>query len=132
MRIAVKQPAFSGKSSFKTWLYSIAKYTAVDYIRKHKPFSFISFQDCTETSDMVDIENQLIKNEQKKMLHKTMSTLKRDYRQVLYLSFFENMSNSDIADIMGKSNRQIENLIYNAKKSLKVKLEKEGFSYDEF
>ncbi len=132
VRIAIKQPAFSGKSSFKTWLYSIAKYTAVDYMRKHKPFSFVSFQDCTETSDMTDIENQLIKCEQKKMLHRAMGTLKRDYRQVLHLSFFEDMNNSDIADIMGKSNRQVENLIYNAKKSLKAKLEKEGFRYDEF
>lgn len=32
---------------------------------------------------------------------------------------------------MKKTNRQIENLIYRAKKALKKELEKEGFVYEE-
>ena len=50
----------------------------------------------------------------------------------MYLSYFEDMSNEEIADIMKKKRRQIENLIYNAKKALRFKLEKEGFRYEKF
>ena len=32
---------------------------------------------------------------------------------------------------MKKSRKQIENLLYNAKKALKSELEKEGFDYEE-
>lgn len=64
-------------------------------------------------------------------MHKAMETLNPDYRQVLYLSFFEDMSNAEIAAVMRKSKRQIEVLIYRAKISLKSKLEKEGFIYEE-
>ena len=130
--IAVKQPDFSSRSSFKTWLYSIGRHTAVDYIRKHRRFHFISFQECADIPDITDIECELIKNEQKKLLHKAICSLKEDYRQVLYLSYFEDMSNEEIAEIMKKKRRQIENLIYNAKKALKSKLEKEGFKYEKF
>ncbi len=130
--IAVKQPDFSARSSFKTWLYSIGRHTAVNYMRKHRRFRFVSFQECADIPDITDIESELINNEQKKSLHKAICSLKEDYRQVLYLSYFEDMSNEEIADIMKKKRRQIENLIYNAKKALRFKLEKEGFRYEKF
>ena len=130
--IAVKQPDFSARSSFKTWLYSIGRHTAVDYIRNHRRFHFVSFQECADIPDNTDIESELIKNEQKKLLHKSICSLKEEYRQVLYLSYFEDMSNEEIAEIMKKKRRQIENLTYNAKKALRSKLEKEGFRYEKF
>lgn len=132
IRIAIKQPDFSGKSSFKTWLYSIGRHTAVDYIRKHRRFHFISFHECADIPDRTDIECELIKSEQEKILHNAIRSLKDDYRQVLYLSYFEDMNNEEIADIMKKKRRQIENLIYNAKKALKSQLEKEDFNYENF
>ena len=64
------------------------------------------------------------------MLHKTLQKLNPDYRQVLYLVFFENFSNSETAKIMHKTKRQVENLLYRAKQSLKSELEKEGFKYE--
>ncbi len=40
------------------------------------------------------------------------------------------MTNEQIAAVMKKSKRQIENLIYQAKRSLKSELEQEGFHYE--
>ncbi|MBP0966052.1 MAG: RNA polymerase subunit sigma-24, partial [Oscillospiraceae bacterium] len=50
---------------------------------------------------------------------------------VLYLSYFEGFSNAEIAVIMKKSRRQIEALLYNAKKALRTELERSGFAYEE-
>ncbi|MDE7094522.1 MAG: RNA polymerase subunit sigma-24, partial [Oscillospiraceae bacterium] len=47
-----------------------------------------------------------------------------------YLSYFEDFSNAETAKIMRKTKRQIENLLYNARKSLKLELEKDGFHYE--
>ena len=60
-----------------------------------------------------------------------MKNLNSEYYQVLYLVYFENFSNAEISIIMKKNKRQIENLIYRAKKALKAELEKEGFEYEE-
>ena len=64
------------------------------------------------------------------MLHKAIQRLKPEYEQVLYLSYFENFSNKETAAIMKKTTRQVENLLYNAKKALKNELEKEGYVYE--
>ena len=34
VELVVKKPRFSGKSSFRTWLFSIGRYIAYDYIKK--------------------------------------------------------------------------------------------------
>ena len=65
------------------------------------------------------------------MVHRALSRLQLEYRQVLYLKYFEDFNNSQIAGIMKKNIRQIENLIYRAKQSLKSELMKEGMSYEE-
>ena len=67
-----------------------------------------------------------IKNESKIVLHKAMKMLKPEYSQVLWLVYFEGFSNAHIALVMNKSKKQVENLVFRAKQSLKSTLEKEG------
>ena len=117
VRLAVKKPRFNGKIYFKTWLYSIAKHCALDYLRK--------------SSKMADFPERL-KEEQKIELHRAMRRLKPEYAQVLYLMYFEEFDTAEIARIMKKSKRQIGDLLYRAKKTLKTELEKEGFVYEEY
>ena len=131
IKLYVKRPRFSGKSTFKTWLYSIGRFTAIDYIRKHSKYASASIDDFYSLADREEIENNYIKDEQKIMLHQTMQKLNSDYRQVLYLIYFEDFDTSQTAKIMHKTNRQITYLLYRAKKSLKSELEREGFSYEE-
>ena len=129
-KLAVKKPRFSGKSSFKTWLYSIARNAAIDGMRKRKRISDKPVDDFYDLSDERNIEQDYLREEQKISLHRAMETLNSDYRQVLYLTFFEGMSNAEAASVMRKSSRQIENLLYRAKLALRSKLEKEGFEYE--
>ena len=59
-----------------------------------------------------------------------MRKLRPDHQQVLWLVYFEDMSNKDAARVMGKSVRSVEALLFRARKSLKAQLEKEGISYE--
>ena len=43
----------------------------------------------------------------------------------------ENKYIKQVAKVMKKSKRQVENLIYRAKRALKTELDKEGFIYEE-
>ncbi len=132
VKLAVKKPKFDGKCAFKTWLYTIARNCALNYKRYRSRFSDAPIDENFCLSDETDIERQYLLEEQKIELHKAMKNLKPEYFQVLYLKYFENFDIENIAKVMHKSKRQIENLTYRAKKSLKSELEKAGFHYEEF
>lgn len=129
-KIAVKKPVFKGKSSFKTWLYSIGRNAAIDAIRKNSRISSFSIDDYTNIADEKNIELEYLKEEQKIMLHKALNNLNPDYRQVLYLTYFEDFTIDEAAVIMKKNKKQINNLLYRAKQSLRNELEKGGFVYE--
>lgn len=131
VKIAVKKSRFSGKSSFKTWLYAIARNTALDYMRKNARMREVSIEEYKEIMrDEDELEREYFKEEQRVLLHKALHNLSPEYRQVLYLVYFEYFTNEETAAVMKKNKRQIENLLYRAKQSLKVQLDKEGFVYE--
>lgn len=132
VKLAIRKPGFSGRSTFKTWLYSIARNTAMDHLRRHRRVRVVSQEELKECeSEGEDLERHVLRQERKVQLHRSLEALKPEYRQVLHLTFFEGFSNAEAALIMGRSRRQIENLIYRAKHSLRSRLEKEGFTYEE-
>ena len=129
--LLMTKPKYNSKSSFKTWLYAIARYKAFRAMKKHKRFSSRSVDELYNVANDDDLEKAYIKDQQKIQLHMALNKISSDHSQVLQLTFFEGFSNSEAAQIMKKTNRQIENLIYRAKKALKAQLEKEGFVYEE-
>ena len=60
-----------------------------------------------------------------------MKELNPEYRRILWLVFFEELTNDEAAAVMKKNARQITNLVYRAKAALRSELEKEGFEYEE-
>ena len=82
--------------------------------------------------DQNELERSYIKNEQRIMVHKALDNLTADYKQIIWLVYFEDLSNEEASIVMKKSARQITNLLYHAKQSLRNELEKEGFMYEEF
>ncbi len=131
-RLITRKPRFSGKSSFKSFLYAIGRNVAVDYIRRSRKILNTPIEDMENyLSDEHSLESAYIKEEDKIALHQAMSSLIPDYKAVLWLIYFERFSNKEAADVLGKNDRQIKNLLYRAKQSLKSILEKEGFDYEE-
>ena len=131
LKLYVDRPRFSKKSLFKTWLFAIGRYTALNYLRKKKSIKETYLDKFYDISDRNDIESNYIKAENKILIHRLMEKLNTDYRQVLYLVYFEKFSNRETAEIMLKNERQIRNLLYRAKGAFKLLLEKEGLSYEE-
>ncbi len=131
VKIVVKRPKFSGKSTFKTWLYVIGRNTAVDYLRRNgREIPYPPEKLAQLRQDEEDVEARCIRSQQDQLLHRCLKRLKSDYRSALYLVYFEHFKPSQAATILKKSGKQMENLMYRAKLSLKSQLEKEGFVYE--
>ncbi len=124
-----KKNKFRNESQFKTYLFRIARNKAVDFIRKSSKTTFIFDETTVDDEDKLCVEDDICNAETKADLHSAIQTLNPVYREVIYLSYFNDLSNEEIAIIIKKSKRQTELLLYRAKQSLKSALEKEGFIY---
>ena len=66
--------------------------------------------------------------ERNQILHLCMDELNSDYREALYLTYFEGMSYQQAAEVMWKSVKQITNMVYRGKERLRGLLKREGIT----
>jgi RNA polymerase sigma-70 factor (ECF subfamily) len=130
LKLVLKKPRFSARCSFKTWLYTIGRNLALDHLKRSRR-STVCLEDCPEISDEeCDLERQYIQQEDQIMLHHAMKKLKPEYRQVLWLVYFEGFRCAQVGKIMGKSEATTQTLVSRARKALKEKLLEEEFDYE--
>lgn len=130
--LGIKKPKDKGKGSFRTWLYTIGRNVAINYLRRNSKRAEISIDECSElVSEEQDLELSYIQEERKITVHRALRKLKSEYRQILWLIYFEGFSNKEAAAVMKKSVHNVETLVYRARRSLKSQLEMEGFVYEE-
>jgi RNA polymerase sigma-70 factor (ECF subfamily) len=107
------------KASFKTWIFTIARNTATDFLRKKKSLLFSDmpvraggqkdndeninyFAENIPTEDLLpDLALQKLQDTQ--FLNKTLEKLRLDYREVLILHYQEEMTFEEIGKILNKS-----------------------------
>ena len=131
-KIITKKPRFNAKYSFKTWLYTIGRNLALDYLRHNSKRTAASLDDFENyVQDEYDLEKIYIIEERKITVHRALKKLHPEYRQILWLIYFDGLSNTEASIVMRKNTRQIKNLVYRAKSALKSELNKEGFVYEE-
>lgn len=120
---AARTSAYSGRSSFRTWLFGIGRHLALRQLRRHRELP------SQEAEPEGAPELELIRSENNRALYAALERLNPEYRQVLYLIYFEEMSTEDASRVMGKTRKQIYNLTERGKKALRAELERTGFDY---
>ena len=129
--LGTKKPKDKGTASFKTWLYTIGRNIAINHLRRRARHHEISIHDCPElTAEEETLESRVIQEERRIAVHRALKQLKPEYHQVLWLVYFEDFSNKEVAAVLKTSVHNAETLVYRARKALKAQLEKEGFIYE--
>ncbi len=116
---------FKGESKFSTWLYKIAYYRSLDYLKKQKR----SLQTHTIDSDteyhLPAIENvmdTLELKERKKVIQEAIALLKEEDAVVITLHYFEELTLKEIAGIMNLDANTVKVRLYRSRKRLAVLL----------
>ena len=112
---------------FKAYLYKAARHMALR--RKSKRRRLFSLDELAEEPEGRLLAEEVIRTEERnRILHFCMDEMNPDYREVLYLTYFEDMSYAQAAEVTGKTVKQITNMVYRGKESLRRLLEREGIT----
>ncbi|MEM6726562.1 MAG: sigma-70 family RNA polymerase sigma factor [Bacteroidota bacterium] len=114
--VSIEQGKFQGKSTIKTYLYSIGK--RLWYRRFHKNVRDENYRNDQNVNQLEehDPESLLLTKDQQAVVERTLGQLKPKSREVLEL-WIQNYSMREIAEIMGFKNEQVAR----NKKSLSLK-----------
>ena len=124
--LIAKRPAIRD-GGFRAYLYQSARHMALRH--KSRRRLFFSLDNLTEEPDGQTLVEEVVRTKERdQILHLCMAELKPDYREALYLTYFEAMSYLQAAEVMGKSEKQITNMVYRGKERLRGLLEREGIT----
>jgi len=101
---------FDQKQKFQTWLLTITKNTALDYLRKKKAKVFSSFEDEVGQNPLVDSlvsleplpEEIFEAQERSEELVQVIKTLEDKYRVLFLLRLANDLSLAEVAQVLGE------------------------------
>ncbi|MDG5788835.1 RNA polymerase sigma factor [Evansella sp. AB-P1] len=127
--------SFQGDSHPKTWLFTIARNTAVDEIRKrsrNKWKSYLTFDAKQEPIVEETPEKIIESSEENKELYLAIQSLKTNYREVVILRGIKDLSVKETSLILNWSENKVRSTFHRAKKVLQKELQTElGGIYSE-
>jgi RNA polymerase sigma-70 factor (ECF subfamily) len=119
---------YKGLSSLKTYLFSIGRHLALRHVKQYISTDHIPIDEIINELGAGEnpLEADYLCAERSERLHAAMRALKPEHQEALRLVYFEDMSYADTAKTMRKTEKQIRNLLYTAKSTLKKILDDEG------
>jgi RNA polymerase sigma-70 factor (ECF subfamily) len=125
LKIARALPRFEGRSSVKTWAFTIATRVATDHFRR--PLNRAQMIDIDETGPTLDAEtdHDLVVDEMNSCVREVIESLPEDYRTALVLHDLEGQTAAQVAEIAGCSVATAKIRIHRARRRLKEALDEE-------
>ncbi len=119
---AARTSVWAGRSSFRTWLFAIGRHLALRQLKRRREAPSQVSEEAGASPEL-----ELLRAERSRQLYEALERLNPEYRQALYLIYFEDMGGDEAAKVMGKSRKQVYNLTERGKKALRAELERMGF-----
>lgn len=94
----------------------VGRSRALDHLKHRKVIRFVELSEAAYAADVQEIEETMYIDERKKALNAALEQLPADMRAAVHLVYLEEMSYAQAARVMKKSQKQIDNLLYRAKK----------------
>lgn len=114
---------------FRAYLYKSARHLALRCLQKKRRKQLFSFDDLEQEPESdVLLETLVQTDERNRILWRCMDELAPAYREALYLVYFEGMRHAEAAAVMRKTEKQIADLVYRGRASLRKTLEREGIT----
>ena len=123
--LIVHKHRYNFKVSLKTYLFMLGRSRALDCLRHRKVLTMVELTDAMG-EDAVTLEELVLKDQLQYRVHQALNQLPEQLRTAVHLVYFEDLSYEEAAKVMKKNRKQVDNLLYRAKKELRIILGKDG------
>ena len=131
-RVHEKSHTFKGER-LKPWIYRIATNIVFDRARRKKRLKFVSLNISSEdgkaeavamiqASPDSDPKHQILKKERAHKVRQALETLPQRQKAALVLSYYQQLSYTEVADVMGCSVGTVKTQVFRALRALAGKL----------
>ena len=113
--------------SLKTYLFMVGRSRALDCLRHRKVLTMVELSEATQADNgLLTLEELVLTGELQFRVHQALAQLPELQRTAVHLVYFENLTYEETAKVMKKNRKQVDNLLYRAKKELRIILGKDG------
>ncbi len=106
--------SFEGRSSVKTWLYRIATNEAKRFFKKRESEKHVKIP---------EIRDNNFESERYERLRYALEKIDKESYEILYLKFFKNLTEKEIAFILDIPTGTVKSRLHNAKEKLKKEIQ---------
>lgn len=125
--LLVHRSRYNFKVTLKTYLFMIGRSRALNYLKHHHKFEMTDLSEAEHVlSEDTSAEDGLLAKEREQSVHLALAKLPAAMREAVLLIYFDELSYEETAKVMKKNKKQIDNLVYRAKKELRGILGEEG------
>lgn len=119
---------FRGDCKISVWLCQIGKHLWYNELRKRKGFKIISLEEDVRFD--FDMDEEIIKNEQKSKLHKQLAGLEEKAKELMYLRLTTQRTFKEIGNILGETESWARVTFYRTKEKMKEMNREEEKKYE--
>ncbi len=124
--LIVHRHRYNFKVTLKTYVFMLGRSRALDYIKHKRVISFVELTEAEDVADEKTLEELVLKDARKRAVHGALEKLPESMRTAIHLIYFEEMTYEEAAKVMKKNRKQVDNLLYRAKKELRILLGEDG------
>ena len=113
--------------SYRSWLFTIARNSLIDYHRKNKKSkqeTDIEKTDQAQLESKVDLLAELLEQEEERDLFLAIAGLSQEDQYLIFYKYFEELSNNEIADRLGLTHSNVGTKLHRLRKKLITILKK--------
>ena len=121
LQVVRKIDSLKDPQAFVAWLYTIARREVYSQGRVRDPF--VEWND-GQANLVLEDQEPAFDQEDMARLHRALAQLKAAHREILTLSFLEELSHQEIAQVLGLNTGTVKSRIFYAKQALRQALER--------
>jgi RNA polymerase sigma-70 factor (ECF subfamily) len=107
-----------GASTFRVWLFQIARNAVAERRRRLRRRPEAPLEAAGAMADPLDVEGEAMRRDEATAALRAIARLPGDRRRAVILRFVDEMSTSEIADVLGRSEGAVRVLIHRALRSV--------------
>ena len=124
MKVLAYRTSFTGSSTFKSWMYGIARNTIAEHYRKNKNQALNCDMDDEELINEQTLDEEFDTKQQNAIFNQSLASISREDREIIMLSRFQQLNYQEISTLLDCNLNTLKSRMRNALSKLQMSYQK--------